>query len=264
MHVRPCFTLAPILLCALLCGCSSPGPMDETALVDLTYAFDANTIYWPTAERFELRQAAWGMNSQGLWYASNEISCSEHGGTHLDAPIHFAEGKRTVEAIPIEQLMGAACVIDIRSSCATNRDYLLAAADIEAHEEVHGRIPKGAVVLVHTGWGRHWPDASKYLGNSKPGDASNLHFPGISEAAAAVLVERGIDLVGIDTASLDHGPSEFFRAHRTLAKANIPGLENVAHLEQLPPRGATILAMPMKIAGGTGGPCRIVAFLPAR
>ena len=132
---------------------------------------------------------------------------------------------------------------------------------MEAHEREHGPIPAGAVVLVHTGWGRHWPDASKYLGASQPGDASDLHFPGISEEAAHALVERRIDLVGVDTASLDAGPSKRFMAHRVLSEANIPGLENVAHLERVPPRGAFVMAMPMKIADGTGGPCRIVAFV---
>ena len=248
------------LLSSLALACSAPA-IDESTAIDLTYAFDENTIYWPTAERFELKKGSWGPNDLGLWYASNEISCSEHGGTHMDAPIHFAEGRRTAEEVPIEQLMGEACVIDIRDACSRDRDYRLAVSDIEVHEFEHGPIPAGAVVLVHTGWGRHWPDASKYLGDSKPGDASDLHFPGISEEAAHALVERQIDLVGIDTASLDAGPSKRFMAHRVLSEANIPGLENVAHLERVPPRGAFVMAMPMKIADGPGGPCRIVAFV---
>jgi len=245
----------------LVVGCASP-VLDETSVIDLTYAFDENTIYWPTAEGFELEKGRWGPNDLGLWYASNEISCSEHGGTHMDAPIHFAEGRRTAEAVPIEQLMGEVCVIDVREACARDRDHRLSVPDIELHEDAHGPIPVGAVVLVHTGWGRYWPDVSKYLGSSRPGDARDLHFPGISEDAARALVERGVDLVGIDTASLDAGPSRRFMAHRVLAEADIPGLENVAQLERLPARGAFLVALPMKIAEGTGGPCRIVAFLP--
>ena len=251
--------LAVLPLLAL--ACATPPPLDEGNAIDLTYSFDARTIYWPTAERFSLEQAAWGLNDQGLWYASNEISCSEHGGTHMDAPIHFAEGARTAEQVPVEQLMGTVCVIDVREACERDRDYGLAPADIAAHEALHGPIPEGAVVLVHTGWGKHWPDPAKYLGATTPGDASDLHFPGISEEAAKELVARRIDVVGIDTASLDAGPSKRFMAHRTLAAANIPGLENVANMERLPPRGAFLMAMPMKIAGGTGGPCRIVAFV---
>ena len=255
--MRSLAVLAPLALAA----CVTPGPPDEDAVVDLTWAFDDRTIYWPTAERFELDRVAWGPNDLGLWYASNEISGSEHGGTHLDAPIHFAEGRRTTAELPVQELMGPACVIDVREACARDRDYRLRPEDVLAHERSHGRLPAGAIVLVHTGWGRYWPDAGRYLGATTPGDASDLHFPGISEEAAHALVERKIDLVGIDTASLDAGPSKRFMAHRVLSEANIPGLENVAHLERVPPRGAFVMAMPMKIADGTGGPCRIVAFV---
>jgi kynurenine formamidase len=153
-------------------------------------------------------------------------------------------------------------VIDVRAKVEKDRDYLLAPEDVLEHEARHGRIPVGAVVLVHTGFGKYYPDLARYLGSDVRGKAEGLHFPGIGEAAARLLVEREVDLVGLDTASLDHGPSTDFRAHRVLNEANVPGLENVANLHLLPPSGATVLALPMKIAGGTGGPCRIVALLP--
>jgi len=245
-----------------LASCAQPVRLDEAKLVDLSYAFDERTIYWPTARRFELTQVVHGMNDAGLWYASNEFCASEHGGTHLDAPLHFAEGRMTTADIPVQQLVGPARVIDIRAACAGNPDYLLTPLDVETHELQHGRVEPGSVVLVHTGWGRFYPEAKRYLGSEVRGEAKDLHFPGIGEAAAKLLVERGVALVGIDTASLDHGPSTDFRAHRVLNEANIAGLENVANLDRLPPRGATLIALPMKIAGGTGGPCRIVALLP--
>ncbi len=242
-------------------ACRTPS-IDESKLVDLTWPFDERTIYWPTARSFELQRVAWGLNEQGLWYASNDLCASEHGGTHLDAPIHFAQGRLSTAEIPLERLVGPAHVIDVSAACARERDYLVSPADVEAHERRFGRIPRGALVLIHTGWGSRWPDAMAYLGSDARGAASDLHFPGIGPEAARMLVERGADLVGIDTASLDHGPSLDFEAHRILNGANVPGLENVAHLELLPETGATILALPMKIAGGTGGPCRIVALLP--
>ncbi len=257
MEPRIHFLLVPFGLAA----CAAP-TLDESKLVDLTWPFDEHTIYWPTARSFELERVAFGPTERGWWYASNNLCASEHGGTHLDAPIHFAEGRLATADIPLACLVGPARVIDVSAACARDRDYLVSSADIEQHERRFGRIPKCTVVLIRTGWGMRWPDAEAYLGNAARGDASDLHFPGIGPEAARILVERGVDLVGIDTASLDRGPSLDFDAHRILSEANIPGLENVAHLELVPPTGATVLALPMKIAGGTGGPCRIVAFFP--
>jgi kynurenine formamidase len=256
-----------ILLTAavLLAGCTAPPAergFDESRLIDLTYAFDENSVYWPTANRFERTEVAYGYTEGGYWYASNDFSASEHGGTHMDAPIHFAEGMHTSDQVPLTQLTGPARVIDVRAHVQNDPDYLLAPSDIEAHEAAYGPIEPGDVVLVWTGFGERYPDARTYLGSDVRGVVEDLHFPGIGEAAAILLVERGVDMVGLDTASLDHGPSQDFMAHQVLNGANIPGLENVANLDQLPPTGATIIALPMKIRGGSGGPCRIVALLP--
>ncbi|MEE8143415.1 MAG: cyclase family protein [Planctomycetota bacterium] len=245
----------------LLVSCASTG-LDETKLVDLTYPFNEQTIYWPTAKRFQLKQVAHGMTDAGYWYASNDYAASEHGGTHLDAPMHFARGRHATAEIPLRQLVGPACVIDIRKQCQSTSDYRLKPEDIEQHEQRYGPIPPGSVVLIHTGFGMFYPDAKRYLGSDVRDEVKNLHFPGIGEAAAQELVKRQIDLVGIDTASLDYGQSQDFIAHRVLNDANIPGLENVASLELLPPRGALLIALPMKIENGSGGPCRIVAVLP--
>ena len=259
-----------IVLC--LAGCSdrvSENPehaerpaFDESKVIDLTYAFNAESVYWPTAQRFQLTQAARGPNDAGNWYASNNYAASEHGGTHLDAPLHFAEGGNATAQIPLTRLIGPARVIDVRDPCAADRDYQLTPKDISDHENIHGRSPPGAVVLRHTGFGRYYPNAMQYLGSDLRGVAKDLHFPGIGADAARVLVDRRVDLVGLDTASLDHGPSVAFPTHRILNQANIPGLENVAHLDRLPPTGATVIALPMKIEDGTGGPCRIIAILP--
>jgi kynurenine formamidase len=239
------------------------GGIDETKIVDLTYEFDDKTIYWPTAKPFEWQKESWGKSAGGYWYTAARYAASEHGGTHLDAPVHFGEGKAAMNEIPLASLTGPAVVIDISTACSTNADYRLTAEDIAAWERQHGRIADNAIVLVRTGWGRFWPDRKKYLGTDAPGDTANLHFPGISREAAELLArERKLDGIGIDTASLDHGPSKDFIAHQVLNGANIYGLENVANLERLPPKGATLIALPMKIKGGTGGPARIIAILP--
>ena len=133
--------------------------------------------------------------------------------------------------------------------------------DLEAHERQHGAIQAGTGVLIHTGWGRFWPDVKSYLGSDVPGDTENLHFPGVSPEAAEALVRKGIALVGIDTASIDHGPTSDFKAHQVFAAAQIACLENVAHLDQAPATGSLLLALPMKIGDGSGAPCRIVALV---
>ena len=252
------------IILLVLCGCATQrgAGLDESRLVDMTHPFDENTVYWPTARQFELDRVAWGVNRAGWWYASNDYCTSEHGGTHIDAPLHFAEGRWSTADIPVERLIGPARVIDVRDQCSTDRSYLLTPNDIERHEARYGRIEPGDIVLVLTGFGRFYPDLKQYLGSDVRGRVEGLSFPGIGAPAAKVLVDREIDMVGLDSASLDHGPSTDFAAHRVLNGANIPGLENIANLETLPATGATLIALPMKIAGGSGGPCRIVAILP--
>jgi len=240
----------------------SPCAIDDSKLVDLTHAFDDKTIYWPTAKPFVWHKDAWGKAAGGYWYASGSFEASEHLGTHIDSPIHFAEGQATTDTVPLRQLVGPTVVIDISGSCAKNADYQLLPVDIEKWEKANRKIEPGTIVLIKTGWSKRWPDRTRYMGTSAPGDVRNLHFPGISPDAAKLLVDRRVDGVGIDTAGLDYGKSTDFRTHRTLMAAGIYGLENVADLDRVPIVGATLIALPMKIRNGTGGPVRIVAILP--
>ena len=250
------------MLLALLTVAAATPAIDDSKLVDLTHAFDDKAIYWPTAKPFTWEKESWGRNAQGEWYTAGRYSASEHGGTHLDAPIHFGEGKQTIDQIPVDKLVGPAVVIDVSEAASKNRDYSLTLSDIAAWEAKYGQIPAGSIVLVRTGWEKHWGDKLAYLGTDKPGDTANLHFPGISKEAAVLLGQRKVDAIGLDTPSLDHGPSKDFAAHRAFSAANVYGLENVANLDRLPPVGATLIALPMKIKGGTGGPTRILAILP--
>jgi kynurenine formamidase len=163
--------------------------------------------------------------------------------------------------VPLERLVGPVVVIDVSAKAAADRDYRVTVADVLAFEAQLGRIEPGARVLVRTGWSARWPDATAYLGHAT--DASQLHFPSYGAEAAQLLVgERRVALLGIDTASIDYGPAADFPVHRIAAAANVPGLENLTGLETLPPRGAVLIALPMKIEGGSGGPTRVVALVP--
>jgi kynurenine formamidase len=236
--------------------------IDRTKLVDLTYSYNEKTIYWPNAKGFVHRKDSWKVTPQGYWYAAGGFSSDEHGGTHLDSPVHFGQGKTTLDQIPVQKLVAPAVVIDITKAAAQNRDYRATAQDVAAFEKANGNIPAGSIVLFRTGWGKFWPDRKQYMGSDVPGDVEHLHFPGIAKDAAEFLVKRGVAGVGIDTASMDYGASKDFIVHQVLNKADIYGLENVANLEKVPAKGATVIALPMKIEQGSGGPVRIIAILP--
>jgi kynurenine formamidase len=235
-------------------------------VVDLTHTFDEKTIYWPSSpSAFELKVLSHQKVPGGWFYASNSFCTPEHGGTHMDAPIHFAEGKETVDQVPVRELVAPALVIDVAAKAAKDADYRLTAADVAAWESAHGRIPAGAIVLLRTGWGKRWPDRKSYFGSDVPGDVTHLHFPSYGKESAELLVkERRVAGIGIDTASIDYGPSQDFIVHQTAMKENVFGLENLANLDQLPETGAWIVALPMKIGGGSGGPLRAIGLVPQR
>lgn len=280
----PSFCLHPIVIAAILasaCTSQQPSSSAESAptptssasksfpsgeLVDLSHTYDSTTLFWPTAaQRWVLNKESEGETAGGYYYSANNFSSAEHGGTHIDAPVHFARGKLSVDRIPLDSLIAPAVVIDVTAASAKDADYQITAEDLQAFEQQHGEIPRGTIVLLKTGFASRWPDAQKYLGTAERGEAAvaRLHFPGLHPAAAEWLVaNRAVKAVGIDTASIDYGQSKLFETHRELMGHDIPALENLASLDRLPPTGAYLIALPMKIGGGSGAPLRAVAVLP--
>ncbi|VFN02525.1 MAG: Kynurenine formamidase [Candidatus Kentron sp. G] len=235
------------------------------AWVDLTHEFSEESVYWPVAKTFEKSPVFEGYTEAGHYYSAYNFEAAEHGGTHMDAPVHFHKGGRAVHEIPVEQLIGQGAVIDISRQATENRDYRLTAEDILDWEKKHGELSRNSIVLIDTGFGRFYPDREKYMGTDKRGQegVDALSFPGIHPEAATLLVqERKVKAIGLDTPSIDYGKSKTFPSHVILCKGNIPGIENIANLDKLPPTGATVFALPMKIQGGSGAPLRIVAFVP--
>ena len=258
----------PIALTLVVAGCSSPQPsvgFPAGRLVDLSHAYDGQSIFWPTAEPFRLEKVADGMTQGGYYYAANNFFSAEHGGTHIDAPVHFAQGRQTVDQIPLERFVGSAVVIDVTDQAARNPDYQVTVEDFVTAEKQSGPIPPDAIVLIRTGFSRRWPNAASYLGTDRRGAeaVAQLHFPGLHPTAARwLLANRPIKAIGIDTASIDYGQSTAFESHRLLYERDIPAFENLAALDQLPERGAFVIALPMKIAGGSGAPLRAIAVVP--
>jgi kynurenine formamidase len=233
-------------------------------IVDLTHPFDAETIYWPTETGFEFKPGNNGRTLKGYYYAANRFAAPEHGGTHLDAPIHFSEAKPTAEALDVNRLVGPAAVINVVKACDVDPDYQVSVADLESWEERNRRQLVDVIVLLRTGWDRRWPDRVQYLGTERRGPEAlaELRFPGLAPEAARWLVEhRAIKAIGIDTASIDYGRTAGFESHVILCGNGVPIFENVMNLQSLPEQGATVVALPMKIAGGSGGPLRIIGIV---
>ena len=261
----------------LAVACSSPpapsapaaspatAPFPIGAIVDLSHAYDANAIFWPTAEPFRLEKVADGVTPAGYYYAANNFFTSEHGGTHMDAPVHFAKGHPAADQVPLDRLLGPALVIDVRDASAKNPDYQVTVEDLQRFEQQHGAISRDAIVLLRTGFSERWPDPVRYLGTNVRGEAgaAQLHFPGLHpEAAKWIVANRPIKAIGIDTASIDYGQSKVFESHQALYGHDIPACENLTSLDQLPVTGAYMVALPMKIAGGSGAPLRAIAVVP--
>jgi kynurenine formamidase len=285
-RLLPSVVLAFVLLITLT-ACEAPSPnadesdasdTDTTAvafpdgeLVDLSHPFNAESIYWPTAtQEFELTEEFVG-ETNGYFYSSYVFTGAEHGGTHMDAPFHFAESAEaaeeqfTVEEIPVDRLIGPAVVIDVREQATNDRLYQVQVADFEAWEAEHGRLPDGAMVLLNTGSAQFYPDRTAYMGTAERGEAAlpDLEFPGLHpDAAEWLTANRSIQAIGLDTPSIDYGPSEDFAAHRILFPENIAVFENLTNLNDLPATGAHLMALPMKIEGAGGAPLRAVAVLP--
>ncbi len=258
------FTVGLLLSMSCAAPPEPPTPIHDREIVDLTWTIDETTIAWPTSPGFTLETQADGVTEAGFYYLSHMIHGPEHGGTHIDAPRHFFDGRDTTDEIPLTRLIGPGVTIDVREACAADRDHLIGIADFEAWEATHGALPEGSIVLLHTGFGAYWPDREKYMGTAELGPAAvpKLHFPGLDPAAVDWLVnQKKIRAIGLDTPSIDHGPSNDFAAHVALFEHNVPAFENVAHLDRLPPSGFTVIALPAKIGGGSGGPLRIVALL---
>ncbi|OGD38317.1 MAG: cyclase [Candidatus Aminicenantes bacterium RBG_19FT_COMBO_58_17] len=247
--------------CLFLWACSNQNA--GTTVLDMTYALDDAAIFWPTAKPFSLTKVGWGVAENGRWYASNEFTASEHGGTHADAPIHFAAGGRTIGQIPLQEWIGPAVKVDVTAKCDKDRDYLLSADDLKTWEKDNGRIPDSAWIIMYTGIGtRYYPDKKMVLGTEKTGQEAiaELSFPGFSaDSVEFLLKERHIRGIAIDTPSIDRGKSADFRVHQILCGADKLALENIANLDRLPAKGATLYVIPMLIREGTGAPARVFA-----
>jgi len=222
-------------------------------LVELTQPLGPDTALWPGSRPFAATTVA-NYATEGSY--SRELEVPEHAGTHFDAPAHFAPTGDRVDAIEIAALVRPAVKLDVRDVVNGDATVTIDAAAILELEDRDGTIEPGTAVLVHTGWDAFWHDPARYLGDPDPA------FPGLSRDAAELLVERGVAGLGIDTLSVDPGHSLDLPVHHVTLPAGIWQLEGLVGLERVPPRGAWLVAAPLRLVDGSGAPARVFAILP--
>ena len=243
-------TLAASALAATLLAAERP-----VKVLDLGHPLADTDPTW-TGEKVFSRTETANFAKDGA--AMGKLAFDEHFGTHLDAPAHFG-GSWTTDRIPVDRLVRPAVCIDITGKAGADEDYRLTVADIRAFEARSGPIAEGVVVLVATGWDRRWKEPGRYM-NVRNGVK---HFPGIAVDAAALLArDRKVAGIGIDTPSVDYGPSENFETHRTTMPLNVYHIESATNLTALPATGFTVVVAPINVVGGSGGPTRIFALIP--
>jgi kynurenine formamidase len=259
------FVLAAAVLAALvLFGQRQQPKAPETPrpfslIIDLTQPVSERFPNWEGSEKSPFEARTLGqLDKDG--YFSRHISLPEHFATHVDAPAHFAAGRWTVDQIPVERLVAPLVVLDVSAKVRTNPDYEIRVDDVAMWEQANNRIPQGAVVVARTGWASRAKSMTEYRNADKDG---RPHFPGFALETAKFLLEaRGVFALGIDTLSVDYGPSQTYPVHRYTAARSVYHIENVADLSRVPEAGAIVVVAPAKLAGGSGGPVRVLALVP--
>ncbi len=230
----------------------------QIQVVDLTHPLDEQSPYWPEGNAKSPFHASVVATFEHGGYFARNLTLPEHFGTHMDAPAHFDAKGLSVDRVPLEKFLSAAIVVDASGRVKSNADYRLTVADLEDWRKAHGAIPSGCVVFLRTGWSKRWPSEQRTMNQDAQGV---LHFPGLSLEAARYLLDRTRPVaIGIDTPSIDYGPSKNFEVHHLTMAAGLYHLENVANLEQLPATGAYVIALPLKLRGGSGSPARVLAL----
>lgn len=243
------------LLLLLACATAAAGPPATGRIVDLTHPLYEAMPYWPGGVPFRMERLV--DYDQG--YRLHKFVMGENTGTHVDAPAHFFRHGRTIAAIPPDELVVPAVVIDIAGKAARNADYRLTPADIRDWEARHGRIPAHSLVILNSGWHRKFGTPEAYINQDADGV---MHFPGYSKEAAGLLLERDVAGIGIDTLSIDAGNAGEFGAHQVMLGAGKYQVENMANLDALPAVGASVVIGVLPVKDGTQAQARILAFLP--
>jgi len=231
----------------------------KVVVQDLSHTLDENAPYWPEGSAKTPFQVSLEATFERDGYLARRLCMPEHFGTHMDAPAHFLPKGLSVDQIAVKELLVEAIVVDVSEAVKTNPDYRVTTIDLENWAKAHGPMPRGCIVLFRTGWDARWPSEKDYMNQDSKGV---MHFPGLSTEAARFLLEHPHPAaIGIDSPSVDYGPSKGFEVHHLTHAAGLYHLENLTNLNRLPPRGALVIALPLKLRGGSGSPARVLALV---
>ncbi|MEH1847752.1 MAG: cyclase family protein [Nostoc sp.] len=235
----------------------SQNSITYTRVIHLSHVIDIDIPQWSGDPTVEFETVA-ELNNDG--YYLRRFSLGEHSATHINAPNSFHSSAVGIDQYPAQSLVVPAVVIDIRQATAVNPDYALTIADVLAWEEQYGKIFAGYVVILNTGWQEKWLDKSAFLNHDSQGIA---HFPGFgSDATQFLLNERQIAGVGIDTHGVDPGQDNSFAINRLVLEQPRIVLENLTNLDQLPPKGTTLVIAVLRLRGGSGSPVGVLGLVP--
>lgn len=260
-HIMQLQTFLVLVLISVVAG---------RTVVDLTHTLDKDAPKYPLRGIADVNEFNYfkentifeNYTKTGMWLALRTYEVFEHQGTHIDAPLHFAQGRQTLSEIPPEKLVGPGVVIDVRDKVKNNANYGVTVQDILDYEKEFGKIPPGAIVMMNSGWAAKYPDSMMSFGTNNLSDSSSFNYPGWTlEACKMLLNERQMSVLGVDSPSTDPGQAEDYHCHRYLQPNQVPLLEYVANLDSIPQNGTTIILGAIKMRTGTGGATRILAFI---
>ncbi len=225
-------------------------------IVYLSHVLEPGMPHWPGDPALSAELVA-SLATDG--YRLRRVSFGEHAGTHLVARSSYEEAGWGIDELAAARLVHPAVVIDVQEKAALASDYALSADDLLRWEARHGKVEAGVLVILHTGWHRRWSAPRDYLGLD---DSGGLHFPGFGEQAACLLLERGVAGLATDTAGLEVGADRTYAVSRLVLAHDRLVVENLARVDELPSRGATVVLGPLRLRGGTGAPATVLALLP--
>jgi kynurenine formamidase len=260
---------APALLCAAaLAPAAEPGAdlnaayktLASSRFVDLTHAFGPSTPHWKGFGE-EVVKVLYTIPKDG--FKVQQFTHVGQWGTHIDPPAHFHDGLRTVDEVPLSEMLMPLVVLDVHEQVARNPDYTITLADLQAWERRHGRIPAHAFVAMPTDWSKRWPNDAQMQNRDAAGHA---HYPGWSKDVLKVLFEdRHITASGHETTDTDPGTAtdkDDYSLESYILGLNHYQIEMLANLDQVPEAGALVFISWPKPEGGTGFPARVIAIVP--
>ena len=219
--------------------------------IDLTHTLSSTIPFWDGTCGFTLSKITdYSDCIPPNIFRTQKINMNAGVGTHMDAPAHCLPGGKTIDELELGELI-IDCIV-IRVEKEAHETYTIMPSVVEQFEKYNGEIPPNSLVIFYTGWDKYWNEPEKFI--------NNYRFPSVDVSTAELLLKRGVSGLGTDTISVDTGAAGF-PVHRAILGDGKYLVENIANAGELPPTGAKILILPMKIEKATEAPIRLIALI---